>query len=75
LKSVLKSVQHVPQDSSGNENSTTQTGSGNAIASGVESLPSEANGFDWMEHELTFERLVDGMAALSVNPTGAGYLG
>ncbi|EHL01383.1 putative Uncharacterized transcriptional regulatory protein C1F7.11c [Glarea lozoyensis 74030] len=75
LKSVLKSAQHVPQESSGTENPSLQTGSGNGIASGVESLPNEANGFDWMEHELTFDRLVDGMAALSVNPTGAGYLG
>lgn len=50
-------------------------GSGRALESGIESLPREADGFDWAENEATFDGLADGMAALSVHPDGAGYLG
>lgn len=37
-----------------------------------EAVPDEADGFDW--HENVHE-IVDGMASLSVEPRGAGYLG
>ncbi|KAK9773180.1 hypothetical protein SCAR479_10097 [Seiridium cardinale] len=37
-----------------------------------EAVPQEADGFDWQED---FSELADGMAALSVNPKGTGYLG
>ncbi|KLJ11490.1 transcriptional regulatory protein GAL4 [Blastomyces silverae] len=40
-----------------------------------EALPQLADGFDWAEKELTLSELSDGMAALSVRPEGAGYLG
>lgn len=37
-----------------------------------EAVPDEADGFDWQED---VNELADGMAALSVEPKGAGYLG
>ncbi|KAK2595638.1 hypothetical protein QQS21_006609 [Conoideocrella luteorostrata] len=37
-----------------------------------EAVPNEADGFDWQEEA---NDLVDGMAALAVEPTGTGYLG
>ncbi|PGG99320.1 transcriptional regulatory protein GAL4 [Blastomyces parvus] len=40
-----------------------------------EALPQLADGFDWAEKELTLSELSDGMAALSIQPEGAGYLG
>lgn len=40
-----------------------------------EALPQLADGFDWAEKELTLSGLSDGMAALSIRPEGAGYLG
>ena len=40
-----------------------------------ESLPREADGFDWSENAVTLTEISDGMAALSINPEGAGYLG
>lgn len=39
-----------------------------------EALPQQADGFDWVE-EITISGLSDGMAALSIMPEGAGYLG
>jgi transcriptional regulatory protein GAL4 len=41
----------------------------------AESLPREADGFDWTENAVRLGELADGMAALSINPEGAGYLG
>jgi len=41
----------------------------------AESLPQAADGFDWTENAISLNELADGMAALSVNPEGAGYLG
>lgn len=41
----------------------------------LESLPREADGFDWAENAVRLSELSDGMAALSINPEGAGYLG
>lgn len=40
-----------------------------------ESLPLAADGFDWSENAVNIGELADGMAALSINPEGAGYLG
>jgi Fungal Zn(2)-Cys(6) binuclear cluster domain/Gal4-like dimerisation domain len=40
-----------------------------------EALPDEADGFEWKEETTEFSDLTDGMAALSVEPTGIGYLG
>ena len=40
-----------------------------------EALPDEADGFDWREQASDIDDLTDGMAALSVEPEGVGYLG
>lgn len=40
-----------------------------------EAVPSEADGYDWQEEAVSANDLVDGMAALTIDPTGAGYLG
>jgi transcriptional regulatory protein GAL4 len=40
-----------------------------------EALPQEADGFDWKEEAADVHGLSDGMAALSVEPSGIGYLG
>jgi transcriptional regulatory protein GAL4 len=42
---------------------------GGAISDAV---PAESDGFDWQED---VDELTDGMASLSVEPRGAGYLG
>ncbi|RFU30132.1 hypothetical protein B7463_g6190, partial [Scytalidium lignicola] len=49
--------------------------SGNISSPGAEeTLPQEADGFDWVE-ETTMSEMTDGMAALSIKPEGTGYLG
>lgn len=40
-----------------------------------ETVPDEADGFDWVEQDFTNNDLSDGMAALSINPHGSGYFG
>ncbi|KAH8901530.1 lactose regulatory protein LAC9 [Thozetella sp. PMI_491] len=40
-----------------------------------ESVPPEADGFDWQEEASSVNELTDGMAALTIEPTGNGYLG
>lgn len=40
-----------------------------------EAVPSNADGFNWQEEDVNVDSLTDGMAALSVEPTGVGYLG
>jgi hypothetical protein len=40
-----------------------------------EALPDEADGFEWKEETADLAELTDGMAALSVDPAGIGYLG
>ncbi|KAK9354928.1 fungal-specific transcription factor domain-containing protein [Lipomyces doorenjongii] len=40
-----------------------------------ESFPDEADGFDWVEQDFVNNDLLDGMAALSINPHGSGYFG
>lgn len=52
-----------------------QVDSPTLVGPDVETLPGEADGFDWAEHEHPLGGLADGMAALSINPAGAGYLG
>ncbi|KAF3037212.1 lactose regulatory protein lac9 and GAL4-like protein [Didymella heteroderae] len=39
-----------------------------------EAVPSNADGFNWQEEDANVDSLTDGMAALSVEPTGVGYL-
>ncbi|KIV79776.1 hypothetical protein PV11_07322 [Exophiala sideris] len=41
----------------------------------TEAVPYEADGFDWQEEGGSLINSADGMAALSVEPTGASYLG
>jgi transcriptional regulatory protein GAL4 len=38
-------------------------------------VPNNADGFNWQEEDANLDSLTDGMAALSVEPTGVGYLG
>ena len=40
-----------------------------------EALPREANGFEWEELAPDVDGLSDGMASLSIEPLGIGYLG
>jgi transcriptional regulatory protein GAL4 len=40
-----------------------------------EAVPNNADGFNWQEEDVNVDGLTDGMAALSVEPTGVGYLG
>ena len=40
-----------------------------------EAVPSNVDGFNWQEENTNVDSLNDGMAALSVEPTGVGYLG
>jgi hypothetical protein len=40
-----------------------------------EALPPEASGFDWRETAIDLNELADGMASLSLDPSGKGYLG
>ena len=40
-----------------------------------EAVPNNADGFNWQEETVAVDVLTDGMAALSVEPTGVGYLG
>ena len=40
-----------------------------------EILPHDAGGFDWIEGDPETPSSQDGMAALSLNPAGGGYLG
>ena len=49
----------------------------NALRESVipEAVPDDANGFDWQEENVSVDGLTDGMAALSVEPAGVGYLG
>lgn len=40
-----------------------------------EAVPNDADGFNWQEEDVNVDGLTDGMAALSVEPSGVGYLG
>jgi transcriptional regulatory protein GAL4 len=40
-----------------------------------EAVPNDADGFNWQEENVSVDGLTDGMAALSVEPAGVGYLG
>ena len=40
-----------------------------------EALPDKPDGFDWREETTNLNDLADGMASLSIEPTGTGYLG
>ncbi|KAI1505182.1 c6 zinc finger domain-containing protein [Biscogniauxia marginata] len=58
-----------PLHSEEQETPRSATSPGNTIS---EAVPDEADGFDWQED---VNELADGMAALSVEPRGTGYLG
>lgn len=88
LDTVLSSVksQNLAQSSSGNETQAAQKippapseeenqGRNSSLSPAPESLPLEADGFDWSESAVSLGEIADGMAALSINPEGAGYLG
>ncbi|KAF2997187.1 lactose regulatory protein lac9 and GAL4-like protein [Curvularia kusanoi] len=58
--------------------STPRSDSGTAVSNDPvlpEAVPSNADGFNWQEEDANLDSLTDGMAALSVEPTGVGYLG
>ncbi|UPX15031.1 uncharacterized protein EKO05_0005498 [Ascochyta rabiei] len=58
--------------------SSPQGDSSPAVASDPvlpEAVPNSADGFNWQEEDANVDSLTDGMAALSVEPTGVGYLG
>lgn len=40
-----------------------------------DTLPLSSNGFEWTEQHDSIIQIADGMAAFSVDPQGAGYLG
>lgn len=40
-----------------------------------EAAPDQVEGYDWAEDQFRTDKLADGMAALRVEPSGAGYLG
>ena len=42
---------------------------------GSETLPRNVDGFDWTETAISVNEMSDGMAALAIDPQGAGYLG
>ncbi|KZF22424.1 hypothetical protein L228DRAFT_152596 [Xylona heveae TC161] len=57
------------------EKSSEQLSEREAPDSADETFPEEAEGFDWMEYDPGHTPFTDGMAALSLNPRGRGYLG
>ena len=66
---------HIPTSNS-LEGATARKGTNNVPEEGRrEALPQEADGFDWTEEETDVHGLSDGMAALSIEPLGVGYLG
>lgn len=52
--------------------STTTDGK---VEGSSDALPEASNGFEWNENEDFATALSDGMAALSVDPQGVGFLG
>lgn len=40
-----------------------------------DTAPDQVNGYDWVEDQILADNLADGMAALRVEPSCAGYLG
>lgn len=84
LDAVLSSIHQDP--SSGSKSPQAKHASGksatveeeknrNTPTPEPEAVPRQADGFDWSESSVSLNDLADGMAALSVNPEGAGYLG
>ena len=60
---------------SSSRNSTPIKPDPDGVEAAPESLPQQADGFDWAEKGLSVGELTDGMAALSIKPEGAGYFG
>jgi hypothetical protein len=57
-----------------NNFSTTGEPRATTVALASETLPQTVDGFDWKEQATDVTELADGMAALSVEPSGVGYL-
>jgi transcriptional regulatory protein GAL4 len=87
-KTPRKVNQELPQDATVNHeplldmvqeaspSSTSMTASELQVAESFpEALPDEADGFEWKEESADVAELTDGMASLSVEPVGIGYLG
>jgi transcriptional regulatory protein GAL4 len=53
--------------------STSPTQDGDETFS--EALPDDPDGFDWREETAEDNDMADGMASLSIEPNGVGYLG
>ena len=80
LSSTIRSTEQPPGNtkiatSPSNKLSTSPREASHEAETTSESLPQAADGFDWTENAVSLNELADGMAALSVNPEGAGYLG
>lgn len=58
-----------------NQSLTGSKSAGERDSTFTEAVPSEPDGFDWKEEATSVDDLADGMASLSVEPTGTGYLG
>lgn len=79
VRSLLQDGQSPPKTGSSRQSSTGPStyvkSETNPSEPASETLPQQADGFDWAEKELTVGELTDGMAALSIQPEGAGYFG
>ncbi|KAI9370734.1 fungal-specific transcription factor domain-containing protein [Aspergillus egyptiacus] len=79
VRSLLHDQESLPKTSSTSKSSSRQSTPAKAEAGrhepAPETLPQQADGFDWAENRITLGDLTDGMAALSIKPEGAGYFG
>ena len=85
LNEILENTNDRPSSSPGHEDakpiakpkavvSLTRDDRDSASPGAEETLPQQADGFDWAE-ETILSGLSDGMAALAIKPEGTGYLG
>jgi transcriptional regulatory protein GAL4 len=81
IESILTSESTSPGFSSwsladsGGESSRPRTAEAVKCEESSDLLPEASNGFEWVEGEDLTSQLSDGMAALSVDPQGVGFLG
>ncbi|KAJ6037903.1 hypothetical protein N7499_004115 [Penicillium canescens] len=77
LRSLLQNLEppRAPSSKSSSRYSTPAEDESERAEPAPEALPQQADGFDWVEKEITLGDLTDGMAALSIKPEGAGYFG
>ncbi|KAL7773166.1 hypothetical protein CFE70_003130 [Pyrenophora teres f. teres 0-1] len=71
-KSPSKTQPRSPEAALSPEGSTKSISTEPALP---EAVPNNVDGFNWHEENVNVDGLTDGMAALSVEPTGVGYLG